>query len=139
MPALSFVDLAGAAGLGLVAALGARTFAWMLLAAKRIADRGHAAIRVAAAGGAIAILFAIGRSLTGESLVFDAGLWRSQLGAGSETECRDLARDVVLRCITTTATGPEVESEVSSFRSSSPAPCSDAPSVSSSAETTRSS
>jgi len=73
MPALSFVDLAGAAGLGLVAALGARTFAWMLLAAKRIADRGHAAIRVAAAGGAIAILFAIGRSLTGESLVLTPG------------------------------------------------------------------
>ena len=104
LPALSFVDLAGAAGLGLVAALGARTFAWMLLAAKRIADRGHAAIRVAAAGGAIATLFAIGRSLTGESLVLTPGYGVVTWALDPKRSVAILLAMLVLRCLATTAT-----------------------------------
>src|SRR5262249_45246872 len=41
VPALSTVDLVGAAGLGLIAALGARVYASMLLWAKRVAARGR--------------------------------------------------------------------------------------------------
>jgi len=104
LPALSFVDLAGAAALGLIAALGARTFAWMLLAAKRIADRGRAVIRVTAAGGAIAILFAIGRSLTGESLVLTPGYGVVSWALDPKRSVAILLAMLVLRCIATTAT-----------------------------------
>src|SRR5262249_14453099 len=69
VPPFSFVDLAGAAMLGLAAGAGARVFAWLLVWAKRVAERGNAVVRVATAGGAIAALFAIGRGLTGQSLV----------------------------------------------------------------------
>jgi CIC family chloride channel protein len=104
LPALSFVDLTGAAGLGLVAALGARTFAWMLLAAKRIADRRHAVVRVAAAGGAIAILFATGRSLTGESLVLTPGYGVVTWALDPKRSVAILLAMLLLRCLATTAT-----------------------------------
>ena len=81
-PPLSFVDLA-AAGLGIAAGIGARVFAWLLQRAKHIADNGHTVMRVISAGGCIAALFAIGRALTGESLVLTPGhppkAWRHPL------------------------------------------------------------
>ena len=40
-PPLSFVDLAGAALLGVTAGIGARVFAWMLRWAKRVSERGE--------------------------------------------------------------------------------------------------
>jgi CIC family chloride channel protein len=72
-PPFSFVDLAGAAGLGLAAALGARAFAWLLLRAKRFAAETHPFVRVVGAGCTIAGLYALGRVMTGESLVLTPG------------------------------------------------------------------
>jgi CIC family chloride channel protein len=103
-PALSFVDLAGAAGLGLVAAFGARLFAWMLRWAKRVAERGHVVVRVATAGGAIALLFAICRALTGESLVLTPGYGVVTWALDPKRSVGILLAVLVLRCLATTAT-----------------------------------
>jgi CIC family chloride channel protein len=104
MPAFSMVDLAGAAGLGFAAALGARAFAWLLGWAKRIADRGHATVRIASAGGALALLFAIGRNLTGESLVLTPGYGVVTWALEPKRGVAILLAMLVLRCLATTAT-----------------------------------
>jgi CIC family chloride channel protein len=104
VPALSFVDLAGAAGLGVTAAFGAKVFSWMLLWAKRIAERGHAIVRVAAAGAAIAALFAVGRFLTGESLVLTPGYGVVTWALDPKRSVAILLAVLVLRCLATTAT-----------------------------------
>lgn len=104
VPPFSFVDLAGAAGLGVAAALGARVFAWMLLWAKRIAEHGHTMVRVVAAGGAIAVLFAIGRGLTGESLVLTPGYGVVTWALDPKRSVAILFAMLVLRCLATTAT-----------------------------------
>ena len=72
-PPLSFVDLAGAAALGLAVGLGARMFSWLLRRAKEMRTRGPVWVRIGASGCTIAVLFAIGRGLTGESLVLTPG------------------------------------------------------------------
>ena len=104
VPALSFVDLAGAAALGLIAALGARAFVWMLLWAKRVADRRHVVLRVAASGASIAVLFAIGRSLTGESLVLTPGYGVVTWALNPQRSVGILLAVLLLRCFATTAT-----------------------------------
>jgi CIC family chloride channel protein len=104
VPPLSLVDLAGAAGLGLTAAFGARVFSWMLLWAKRIADRGHTIVRVAAAGAAIAVLFTVGRLLTGESLVLTPGYGVVTWALDPKRSVAILLAVLVLRCLATTAT-----------------------------------
>ena len=104
VPPLSFVDLAGAAGLGLTAAFGARVFAWMLLWAKRIAERGHTVVRVTAAGGAIAALFAVGHALTGESLVLTPGYGVVNWALDPKRSVAILLAVLLLRCLATTAT-----------------------------------
>jgi CIC family chloride channel protein len=102
-PPFSFVDLAGAAALGVTAGVGARVFAWLLLWAKRIAARGNAAVRVAAAGGSIAALFAIGRGLTGESLVLTPGYGVVTWALDPRRTVGILLAILVLRCLATTA------------------------------------
>src|SRR5204862_7341157 len=72
-PPFSFVDLVGAAALGLAAAIGARAFAWLLLRAKHISSDANRLLGVLGAGASIALLFAIGRALTGQSLVLTPG------------------------------------------------------------------
>ena len=103
VPAFSIVDLAGAAGLGLAAAFGARVFAWMLGWAKRIADHGHTIVRVVSAAGAIAVLFAIGRGLTGESLVLTPGYGVVTWALDPKRSIAILLAMLVLRCLATTA------------------------------------
>ena len=103
-PPLSFGDLAGAAALGVAAGLGARVFAAMLLWAKRIADTSHPVLRVAGAGGAIAVLFALGHVLTGESLVLTPGYGVVTWALAPERSAGLLLAVLVLRCLATTAT-----------------------------------
>ncbi len=104
VPPFSFVDLAGAAGLGIAAGLGARVFARVLRWAKRVADRGNPAVRVTAAGASIASLFAIGRVLTGESLVLTPGYGVVTWALEPQRAVGLLLAILVLRCLATTAT-----------------------------------
>jgi hypothetical protein len=101
-PPLSFVDLGAAAALGITAGIGARTFAWRLRCSKRIADSGHPAMRVIAAGS-IAALFAIGRGLTGESLVLTPGYGVVQWALDPKRTLALLAAILILRCLATSA------------------------------------
>jgi CIC family chloride channel protein len=106
-PPISFADLAGAAALGIAAALGARAFAGLLRRAKRVAESAELGVRIArvvGAGATIALLFAIGRLLTGESLVLTPGYgvvnWALDPGRGVAL----LLAILLLRCLATGAT-----------------------------------
>ena len=103
-PPISFADLAGAAVLGVAAAFGARVFAWMLRRAKLAASGGHAALRVVGAGCAIAAMFAVGRVLTGESLVLTPGYGVVVWALDPRHSVPMLLAILVLRCLATTAT-----------------------------------
>jgi chloride channel protein, CIC family len=102
-PAFSFVDLAGAAALGLAAAFGARAFAWLLLRAKRLAQETAPLLRVVAAGCSIAALFALGRVLTGQSLVLTPGYGVIAWAADPKRGVALLLAILVLRCLATGA------------------------------------
>jgi CIC family chloride channel protein len=103
-PPFSFVDLAGAAALGLACGLGARTFAWLLKRAKHVSEVGHPIVRVAGAGGAIAVMFAITRGLTGQSLVLTPGYGVVTWALDPKRSVALLLAILVLRCLATTAT-----------------------------------
>jgi CIC family chloride channel protein len=100
-PPLSFVDLAGAAGLGLAAGVGARAFSWLLRRAKDISTRGNTVVRVAASGLLIAALFAIGRGLTGESLVLTPGYGVVTWALQPQRTVGLLLAVLLLRCLAT--------------------------------------
>jgi CIC family chloride channel protein len=102
-PTFSFVDLAGAAGLGLAAALGARAFAWLLLNAKRFAQNAHPVVGVVGAGCTIAALFALGRIVTGESLVLTPGYSVITWALDPKRSVAVLLAILVLRCLATGA------------------------------------
>jgi CIC family chloride channel protein len=72
-PAFDFRDLAGAAALGVAAGLAARVFAGMIRRAKQLSAASHPVLRVTSAGLSLALLFTVGRALTGESLVLGPG------------------------------------------------------------------
>jgi CIC family chloride channel protein len=103
--AFSFRDLAGAVAVGLIAGLGARLFAWFLRRAKRFnATTQHPVLACVAAGATIATLFAIGRALTGESLMVGVGYnvvqWASQPGRAVWL----LVAILVMRCLAVVVT-----------------------------------
>ncbi len=102
-PPFSFVDLAGAAGLGLAAAFGARAFAWLLLRAKRFAAESHPVVRVVGAGATIAGLFALGRVMTGESLVLTPGYSVITWALDPKRGVALLLAILVLRCLASAA------------------------------------
>src|SRR5262249_53105531 len=103
-PPFSFVDLAGAAGLGLAAPLAARGFAWLLRRAKDFAAHANPAFGVVGAGASIAALFAIGRALTGESLVLTPGYSVVTWALDPKHSVALLLSILVLRCLATGAT-----------------------------------
>lgn len=72
-PPFGFVDLGVAALLGLACGLGARAFARLVRHAKSLSDARHPALRIAGAGASIAVLIALGRLGTGQSLVLGSG------------------------------------------------------------------
>ena len=101
---LTMRDLLGAALLGLVAGLAARGFAWLLRAAKSLTTRRRPVLLAVAGGATVAVLYAIGRVVTGESLVVGPGyqviVWASQPGRSLWI----LVTILGLRCLATSAT-----------------------------------
>ncbi len=97
-------DLFGAVGVGIIAGIGARAFAWMLRHAKTVAGGPHPLIAALAAGAGLAGIFGLGRLLTGESLIVGSGYhvvaWASSPGRTVWL----LAAILVLRCLATTVT-----------------------------------
>jgi CIC family chloride channel protein len=69
----SLRDLLGAVAVGMLAGIGARGFAWLLRRAKSLAGKGHPLVLTVGAGGGLAAAFALGRLLTGESLLIGPG------------------------------------------------------------------
>ena len=102
-PPFSFIDLAGAAALGLTAGFGARLFAAMIRRAKHMSALGHPAVRVVVCGVTIAVLFAIGRGLTGESLVLTPGYGVITWALSPDRAVALLLAVLVLRCLATGA------------------------------------
>ena len=101
---LTMRDLLGAALLGVVAGLGARTFAWLLRRAKSVSASAHPVLLALAGGATVAVLYAIGRAVSGESLVVGPGyeviVWASQPGRSLWI----LVTILALRCLATSAT-----------------------------------
>ncbi len=102
-PPLSFVDLAGAAALGIAAGAGARVFARMIRLAKHIAQTANPILRVVGAGSSIAAMFAIGRVLTGQSLVLTPGYGVVTWALDPKRGVALLLAILVLRCLATGA------------------------------------
>jgi chloride channel protein, CIC family len=102
-PPLSFTDLAGAAVLGLAAGLGAKVFAAMIMRAKHMSGLAHRGARVLACGATIAVLFAIGRGLTGQSLVLTPGYGVIAWALAPNRAIGVLLAVLVLRCLATSA------------------------------------
>jgi CIC family chloride channel protein len=102
-PPFSFVDLTGAAVLGIAAGGGARLFAAMIHRAKRLATLEHRAARVVVCGLTIAGLFAIGRGLTGESLVLTPGYGVVTWALAPDRSVALLLAVLMLRCLATGA------------------------------------
>ncbi len=97
-------DLFGAVGLGVIAGIGARAFAWMLRRAKALANGERPLLTAIVAGLGLAGLFGLGRLLTGESLVVGSGY---QVVSWASTPGRTvwiLAAMLVIRCLATTVT-----------------------------------
>jgi len=102
-PPLSYVDLAAAAVLGLASGLGARAFAWMLRVAKEVNTRVTPVLRVISAGVSIAVLFAVGRSVTGKNLVLTPGYGVVTWALDPKRSLAVLGAVLVLRCCATSA------------------------------------
>ena len=102
-PPFSFTDLAGAALVGIAAGGGARLFAEMLRRAKHLSLLGHRAARVTLCGATIALLFAIGRGLTGQSLVLTPGYGVITWALDPSRSVMLLLAVLVLRCLATSA------------------------------------
>jgi len=102
-PPFSFTDLAGAAVLGLTAGFGAKVFAAMIRHAKHMSGLAHRGVRVVVCGGTIAALFAVGRGLTGESLVLTPGYGVVTWALAPRRAVALLLSVLVLRCLATGA------------------------------------
>jgi chloride channel protein, CIC family len=102
-PPFSFTDLAGAAVLGLTAGVGAKVFAMFILWAKRMSGLAYRSVRILACGATIAVLFAIGRGLTGQSLVLTPGYGVVTWALAPNRAVALLLAILVLRCVATGA------------------------------------
>ncbi|CAB4864392.1 unannotated protein [freshwater metagenome] len=102
-PAYAIRELLGAIAVGIVAGIGARTFARMLRYAKQLAAGPRPLLTTLIAGGSLAAMFALGRILTGESLLLGAGYqvvtWASNPGRSIWI----LLAILGLRCLATSA------------------------------------
>src|SRR5262249_46761012 len=72
--------------------------------AKDLSGRGHAVVRVACAGTAMALLFAVGRGLTGESLTLSPGYDVVNWALAPQRSIPLLFAVLLLRCAATGAT-----------------------------------
>ena len=78
-------------------------FAWMLRRAKDLNDHVAPVVRVIAAGGSIAVLFALGRSITGRNLVLTPGYGVVTWALDPKRSLAMLGAVLVLRCCATSA------------------------------------
>ncbi|MCU1502123.1 MAG: putative H(+)/Cl(-) exchange transporter [Ilumatobacteraceae bacterium] len=99
-----FRDLLGAALIGLLAGVGARVFASMLRRAKRLAVGPHPWLLTIAAGLVVAGGFALGRILTGESLMIGPGYQVLTWAADPSRSVWVVLALLGLRCLATSAT-----------------------------------
>jgi CIC family chloride channel protein len=99
----SIRDLVGAVLVGIVAGVGARGFAWLLRGAKHLQARSHPLAITLASGATLAGLFALGRIVTGESLVVGPGYAVVQWASDPLHSVWVLLAILALRCIATSA------------------------------------
>ncbi len=103
-PPFSFADLGGALLVGAGAGLGARAFAWLVRAAKKVASRWPAPRRVLGAGLLLAALAAASQQLTGRPLTLGSG-YATIAWASDPSHAALLALALLgLRCLATAAT-----------------------------------
>ena len=102
--ALSFIDLAGAIGLGVAAGICARGFAWLLIAAKGLISRFGPWTRIAGAGLSIAALFALTYLLTDEPLALGVGYHTIDWALDPTRALWLILVVLVVRCLATAAT-----------------------------------
>jgi CIC family chloride channel protein len=103
-PPFSFKDIAAALALGAFAGIGARSFAWMLRAAKRISATISAVLRIPIAGGALAGIFVLARTASGRSLTTGPGYDTIRWALDPTRSLWIVAAILVLRCAATSAT-----------------------------------
>jgi CIC family chloride channel protein len=102
-PRFDFRDLAGAVVLGVAAGLAARVFAAMLRRAKQLSTL-HPVVRVVGAGFSLALLFTLGRLLTGESIVLGPGYGTITWALDPTHAVWLVLAVLVLRCLATVST-----------------------------------
>jgi chloride channel protein, CIC family len=103
-PGFAARDLAAAACIGILAGLGARLFARLVRVAKRCTVAFRPWIRIVVAGSLLAGTFALGRALTGESIVLGSGYAVINWSMTTEEAGVVIAALLVLRCVATAAT-----------------------------------
>ncbi|HEY4332338.1 MAG TPA: chloride channel protein [Ilumatobacteraceae bacterium] len=103
-PGFSIRDLLGAVVIGMVAGLGARVFALLIRIAQRYAAGTHTVWLAIISGVALAATFAVGRLLTGESLLVGSGYQVLQWAADPGRTVWILLAILALRCLATSAT-----------------------------------
>jgi CIC family chloride channel protein len=103
-PPLSFVDLLGALALGVAAGIGARGFAWLVLAGKSLVPRVSPALRIVGAGLAMAGLFTITWLLTDEPLAIGVGYHTIEWALAPDRGLWLLGVVLVVRCLATAVT-----------------------------------
>src|SRR4029079_15981688 len=95
------IGLLGAVGLGLIAGLGARGFAWMLATAKRVTTTVPLTARILLATVASAGLVLAGRAATGRDLILGPGYDCIRWAAQPDRAFWLLMLVLVLRCLAT--------------------------------------
>ena len=103
-PPFSFKDIAAALALGAFAGVGARSFAWMLRAAKRISATKPAWIRIPIAGAALAGIFVVARTASGRNLTTGPGYDTIRWALDPTRSLWIVGVILVLRCAATSAT-----------------------------------
>jgi CIC family chloride channel protein len=103
-PPFSFADLGGAMLIGVAAGLAARAFSALLAWAKRVASRAPAPYRIAAAGVALAVLFALTYQATGEPIGIGVGYDTLRWATRGSPALWLLVFVLVERCVATGAT-----------------------------------
>lgn len=100
-PPISFKDLAAALVLGVLAGIGARFFAAMILTAKRLTQTAPAWIRVIASGVVLAAIFALARVLAGQNLTTGPGYDTIRWALDPTHSLWLVAAILALRCVAT--------------------------------------
>jgi len=103
-PPFSFKDLTAALVLGVLAGLGARGFARMLLAAKLVAARTSPWVRVPLAGAGLVACFVVTRVLAGENLTTGPGYDTIRWALDPTRSAWLVVAILVVRCVATSTT-----------------------------------